>query len=172
MFHIRRVRPEMNQLDYLKQKMIPIVNQCLEKHGGGESYFDELDSLIKRDIVLMITYLKYAIEKENIQFVVVSGEIGLILSKFINKKIIPIDVNLICVNGGLRKGIEPSGINIPLCESFNAIFFDDSYYSGKTARAVRNYIHKYGGNIMRNYVFYDGCPDRHEDVVSLYRYYK
>lgn len=94
----------MDQLNYLKQKMIPIVSQCLEKHGGGESYFDELDSLIKNDIELMITYLKYAVEKENVIHVVVSGEIGLILSKLINKKIIPIDINIICLNGGLRKG--------------------------------------------------------------------
>lgn len=162
----------MNQLSYLKQKMLPIVNQCLEKHGGGESYFDELDSLIKSDIKLMLTYLKYAIERENVHHIVVSGEIGLILSKFINKKIIPIDVNLICVNGGLRKGRKPVGINIPLCESFKAIFFDDSYYSGKTTRAVREYIQEYGGTIVKNYVFYDGCQEKRNDVVGLYRYYK
>ena len=95
----------MEQLNYLKQKMIPIVNQCLKIHGGGESYFDELDGLIKNDIELMVTYLKYAVEKEKIENVVVSGEIGLILSKLISKKIIPMDVNLICLNGGLRKGI-------------------------------------------------------------------
>ena len=53
----------MEQLNYLKQKMIPIVNQCLKIHGGGESYFDELDGLIKNDIELMVTYLKYAVEK-------------------------------------------------------------------------------------------------------------
>lgn len=94
----------MEQLNYLKQKMIPIVNQCLKIHGGGESYFDELDGLIKNDIELMVTYLKYAVEKEKIENVVVSGEIGLILSKLISKKIIPMDVNLICLNGGLRKG--------------------------------------------------------------------
>lgn len=152
--------------------MTPIVNQCLEKHGGGESYFDELDSLIKSDIELMITYLKYAIERENVHHVVVSGEIGLILSKFINKKIFLININLICVNGGLRKGKEPVGTNLPLCESFKTIFFDDSYYSGKTARVVREYIQGYGGHIMKNYVFYDGCQDKREDVVSLYRYYK
>lgn len=152
--------------------MIPIVRQCLEKHGGGESYFDELDGLVKNDIELMITYLKYAIEKENVCYVVVSGEIGLILSKLISKKIIPMDVNLICMNGGLRKGKEPVGTNIPLCDSFKAIFFDDSYYSEKTAMAVRNYIQKYGGTIMRNYVFYDGCVEKHDDVMSLYRYYK
>lgn len=162
----------MNQLDYLKQKMLSIVNQCLEKHSGGESYFDELDGLIKKDVELLVTYLKHTIEIENINYVVVSGEIGLILSKLVSKKINPLNINLISINGGLRKGKEPVGTNIPLCESFKAIFFDDSYYSGKTARAVRDYIQKYGGSIVRNCVFYDGCPDKHEDVVSLYRYYK
>ena len=161
----------MEQLNYLKQKMIPIVNQCLKIHGGGESYFDELDGLIKNDIELMVTYLKYAVEKEKIENVVVSGEIGLILSKLISKKIIPMDVNLICLNGGLRKGKEPVG-TIPRYQSFKAIFFDDSYYSGKTAMAVHDYIHKCGGTIVKNYVFYDGCLKKHDDVDSLYRYYK
>lgn len=161
----------MEQLNYLKQKMIPIVNQCLKIHGGGESYFNELDGLIKNDIELMVTYLKYAVEKEKIENVVVSGEIGLILSKLISKKIIPMDVNLICLNGGLRKGEEPVG-TIPRYQSFKAIFFDDSYYSGKTAMAVHDYIHKCGGTIVKNYVFYDGCLKKHDDVDSLYRYYK
>ena len=161
----------MEQLNYLKQKMITIVNQCLKIHGGGESYFDELDGLIKNDIELMVTYLKYAVEKEKIENVVVSGEIGLILSKLISKKIIPMDVNLICLNGGLRKGEEPVG-TIPRYQSFKAIFFDDSYYSGKTAMAVHDYIHKCGGTIVKNYVFYDGCLKKHDDVDSLYRYYK
>lgn len=161
----------MNQLSYLKQKMIPIVNQCLENHGGGESYFDELDGLIKHDIELMVTYLKYAVETEKVQQVVVSGEIGLILSKLISKNIIPMDVNMICINGGLRKGEEAYGFNMPLCESFKAIFFDDSYYSGKTARAVKDYIHGYGGIIVKNYVFYDGCIENNDNVVSLHRYY-
>lgn len=162
----------MDRLVYLKQKMIPIVNQCLEKHGGGESYFDELDSLIKSDIELMISYLKYAVEKENIRYVVVSGEIGLILSKLISKKIFPTDINLIWVSGGLRKGEKAYGHNIPLCEPFKAIFFDDSYYSGKTARAVGNYIQTFGGSIIKSYVFYDGCVEEHDNVVGLYRYYK
>ena len=161
----------MDQLNYLKQKMIPIVQQCLEKHGGGESYFDELDGLVKNDIELMITYLKYAVEKEKVIHVVMSGEIGLILSKLINKRIIPIDINIICLNGGLRKGEEPVG-TIPCYQSFKAIFFDDSYYSGKTAMAVHDYIHKCGGTIVKNYVFYDGCLKKHDDVDSLSRYYK
>lgn len=152
--------------------MIPIVNQCLEKHGGGESYFDELDGLIKKDVELIITYLKYAVGKERVRHVVVSGEIGLILSKLISKKIIPMDINLIWVNGGLRKGEKAYGLNIPLCKSFKAIFFDDSYYSGKTARAVGDYIQTYGGSIIKSYVFYDGCIDEHDNVVGLYRYYK
>lgn len=171
MYRIRSVRCSMDRLAYLKQKMIPIVNQCLEKHGGGESYFDELDGIIKKDIDFMVTYLKYIVDKEKVKHVIVSGEIGLILSKLISKEIIPMDINLICINGGLRKGREPYGANIPLCESFKAVFFDDSYYSGKTARAVRDYICRYGGIITKNYVFYDGCPEQHDNVVSLYRYY-
>ena len=172
MYHIRSVKRDMNQLNYLKQKMILIVQRCLEKHGGGESYFDELDGLVKNDIELMITYLKYAVEKEHVHHVVVSGEIGLILSKLINKKIIPMDVNIICLNGGLRKWKKTVGSNIPLCESFTVIFFDDSYYSGKTSKAVREYIQKYGGTIVKNYVFYDGCIEKNDDVESLYRYYE
>lgn len=156
----------------LKQKMIPIVNHCLERHGGGESYFDELDGLIKKDIELMLSFIHYAVETENIHNVVVSGEIGLILSKLISKKSIPIDVNLILLNGGLRKGHKPVGVNLPCCKSFKAFLFDDSYYSGKTVRAVREYIQEYGGTIVKNYVFYDGCREKHDDVVSLYRYYK
>ena len=74
------------------------------------------------------------------------------------------------MNGGLRKG--KVGTNIPCYQSFKAIFFDDSYYSGKTAMAVRDYIHKCGGTIVKNYVFYDGCLKKHDDVDSLYRYYK
>lgn len=161
----------MNQLDSLRHKMLPIVNQCLEKHGGGESYFDELDSLVKSDIELMTSYLKYAVEKENIRYVVVSGEIGFILSKLIVKKIIPMDVNLIRVNGGLRKGEKAYGHNIPLCKPFKAIFFDDSYYSGKTAGAVEDYIQGYGGSIVKSYVFYDGCFEKCKNIVSLFRYY-
>lgn len=55
----------MNQLDTMRQKMLPIVNQCLEKRGGRRKLFDELDSLIKSDVELMASYLKYAVEKEN-----------------------------------------------------------------------------------------------------------
>lgn len=162
----------MDQLENLKGKMVPIVGHCLEKHGGGESYFDELDGLIKKDPDLILSYLFYAVKKERIQYVIVSGEIGLILSKLISKKIIPCDINLICINGGLRKGKKPEGTNLPLCGSFKAIFFDDSYYSGVTAKVVEDYIRNYGGNIVMKYVFYDGCIDRRDDVVSLYRYYK
>lgn len=33
--------------------------------GGRRKLFDELDSLIKSDVELMASYLKYAVEKEN-----------------------------------------------------------------------------------------------------------
>lgn len=161
----------MNTLDLLKQKMLSIVNQCLRKHGGGESYFDELDGLIKQDSELMLSYLQYAVNVEGIKNIVISGEIGQIISKLISEKNISLNANLILINGGLRKGKIAYGKNIPVAQDFKAIFLDDSLYSGKTARAVENFIRNYNGTIVKKYVFYDGCRDRHDDVVSLYQYY-
>lgn len=57
-----------------------------------------------------------------------------------------------------------------ICNKF--IFLDDSYYSGKTARKVKAAVEDNGGEIVRTYVFYDGSPEKRDDVVSLYRYYK
>ena len=165
----------MQKLDLLKEMMIPIVQQCLAKHGGGESYFDELDGMIKRNERLLQNYLQYAITSSNCNNVIVSGEIANILLKQIREY--NMDVNLICVNGGLRKGHpvwSVTGNRTKLSSYWNypLIFFDDSYYSGKTAKAVEDYVKAHDGKILEKYVFYDGCPIRHNDVVSLYRYYE
>ena len=37
----------MNKLCFLKEMMNPIVEKCLDKYGGGESYFTEIDAMIK-----------------------------------------------------------------------------------------------------------------------------
>ena len=48
----------------------------------------------------------------------------------------------------------------------------DSFYSGKTANKVEKFVNSRLGTIKCKYVFYDGSKERHDDVVSLYRYYK
>lgn len=50
---------------------------------------------------------------------------------------------------------------------YNFIFLDDSFNSGKTATKVKHAVLNNGGEIIKTYVFYDGSPIRHDDVVSM-----
>lgn len=165
----------MQQLIYLKQKMVPLVGKCLETHEGGESYFTELDRKIKENDDLLVEYLIYATGKENIDDVAISGEIGLKMLKLQKQNRIPshIKLKLIVVNGGLRRNPRITKvITTPAVTHGNrVIFFDDSYYSGKTADTVKQFIKSRGGTVIRTYVFYDGCKELKSDVLSLYRYY-
>ena len=81
---------------------------------------------------------------------------------------------IINVNGGLRTGDLID--NLDYLKSYikdkKYIFLDDSYYSGKTQRAVRNEIERLGGKLVNTFVIYDGSVNKSEDVKSLYRYYQ
>ena len=92
----------MNKLCFLKEMMNPIVEKCLDKYGGGESYFTEIDAMIKSNPVLMSEYIQYITEKENIYNVILSGEIGLKYFAMQLKQQIPSDINLFLLPGGLR----------------------------------------------------------------------
>lgn len=163
----------MQRLCEMREKMVSIVEKCLQKHGGGESYFDELDAMVKNDAELMASYIDYIINKENIHSIIVSGEIGHKIRELQLNGLINQYFNLVTVNGGLRKWwrcVEDIDISDIICRKF--IFLDDSFYSGKTATKVKHAVLNNGGEIVKTYVFYDGSPIRHDDVVSLYRYYK
>ena len=82
--------------------MNPIVEKCLDKYGGGESYFTEIDAMIKANPVLMSEYIQYITEKENIYNVILSGEIGLKYFTMQLKHQILGDINLFLLPGGLR----------------------------------------------------------------------
>ena len=166
----------MNKLCFLKEMMNPIVEKCLDIYGGGESYFTEIDAMIKANPVLMSEYIQYVTEKENIYNVILSGEIGLKYFAMQLKHQIPSDINLFLLPGGLRldtsklNGINNNYKKIWKITSSQYMFLDDSYYSGKTLNAVSEYVGRFGGIIQNSYVFYDGSPER-TDVQSLYRYY-
>ena len=51
------------------------------------------------------------------------------------------------------------------------IMFDDSYYSGSTKKALEDYLKKFGSEIYKTYVLYDGNDEVDADRKSLYRYY-
>lgn len=168
---------EKKDLEYM---MEPIVHQCLRKYGGGESYFNELDGMIKNNETLMVMFLLYIIRDSGIYNVIMSGEIGFKYMRLQLQNKIPKHINLMIVNGGLRKDNEIIGgmmsntkiEKIPeSLDNMPIIFLDDSFYSGKTANKVKEFVSSINGKVVQTYVFYDGSEKKHDDVESLYRYY-
>lgn len=161
-------------LNEMKHRMSQITKKCIDSHGGGEEYFNELDDLIKNDEDFLMSYLTY-ISQSSVKNIIVSGEIGSRIAEL--KKEHPWFLegcSIEYVNGSLRKGrpIQYSNWKLDSYKNQPFIFVDDSYYSGKTLRIVRTYIEEVlDGYLQDSYVFYDGSIDNLDDVVSLYRYY-
>ena len=161
-------------LNEMKHRMSQITKKCIDSHGGGEEYFNELDDLIKNDEDFLMSYLTH-ISQSSVKNIIVSGGIGYKIAVLKHKYSWFLeDYNIEYVNGSLRKGLPIQYSNWKLDSYKNQpfIFVDDSYYSGKTLRIVRTYIEEvHGGYLQDSYVFYDGSEDNLDDVVSLYRYY-
>ena len=169
------ISADKKDLEYV---MKPIVTECLTKHIGGENYFNELDGMIKNNETLLVLFLMYAVQDSGIYNVIMSGGIGLKYIQLQLQNKIPSYINIMTVNGGLRKGKDIVGGIASNCRTIpddfdgdRVIFIDDSFYSGKTANKVKEFVNSRAGEVVRAYVFYDGCREKHEDVVSLYRYY-
>lgn len=166
-------------LEEMKERISQMVQRCSKKHDGGESYFDYLDGLIKSDPKLLASYIKYIADKERTNHIVMSGGIGRTVLELqtILCDYIPSDIEIICVDGGLRSGGDIQNVH---CTDFSLayigskyIFVDDTYYSGKTTDKVKEFVSRYfGKDIVKTYVFYDGSLNKNEDVKSLYRYYE
>ena len=156
----------------LVERINKIVSICSSRHIGGESYFDELDCMVKNDVDLVSAYVNYIVQKEKVPNIIVSGEIRRLIRHYQHRGYIYPFINIVSVNGGLRRDRDVEEINTVdiICNKF--IFLDDSYYSGKTARKVKAAVEDNGGEIVRTYGFYDGSPEKRDDVVSLYIYYK
>ncbi len=157
----------------MMHEMRDIANECIKTHKGGETYFTELDSMIKQNENLMINYINYIIKKEKINDVIISGEIGEVYKNlWINNKI-PFNIKLHLLPGGLRNNVEIKNTENSNKSIYNKelIFIDDSFYSGKTLNKVDGYVTKNRGLIKTAYVFYDGSLEKHDHVKSLYRYY-
>lgn len=161
-------------MNEMKRRMSQIVQKCIDSHGGGEEYFNELDDLIKNDEDFLMSYLTH-ISQSSIKNIIVSGEIGSRIAELKKEHQWFLEsCNIEYVNGSLRKGLPIQYSNWKLDSYKNQpfIFVDDSYYSGKTLRIVKIYIEEVlGGYLQNSYVFYDGSEDNLDDVKSLYRYY-
>ena len=73
------IEPEM------KAGMKRIVQKCIELHGGGEEYFDELDGLIKEDKQFIISFFSYITQESETKNIIVSGELGNKIAALRNK---------------------------------------------------------------------------------------
>lgn len=158
----------------MKNKIINFVNICLSKCSGGESYFTELDKLIKNDSKLLINFIEASVKDAGINNVVISGEIGRIYYQLKQNGKLTQDILLCVLPGGLRFE-HREDFNPEYCEydvkGKDFIFLDDSYYSGKTAMVAQKWMKDHGGKVVKSYVFYDGSYEKRDDVVSLYRYW-
>ena len=144
------------------------VNECLEKYIGGEIFFDELDRAVKFDSEKLIELMNLAKSVYPQAKTIASGEIALCLHNF------KIDVDII-VQGGLRGGLKnnkkPLDLSKFVKEGEVFVFVDDSYFTGRTSLVVKEALELCGANLLGTAVIYDGCHEKRDDVVSIYRYY-
>lgn len=145
-----------------------LVEEMIKQHKGGEEFFDHLDESLKQKDYILALYTKAKNELRRGFICVVSGKFGLYFSQLMTDSI------CITVNGGLRKGekiisLEPFKNDI---KDKDFVFFDDSFYKGRTRNAVKNEIEKWGGKLIATYVCYDGSHIKDETVHSFYRYHK
>ena len=138
------------------------IQELIIEHVGGEKFFDALDDHIRSDKSYVATLLQMAEHQYGSTFTAISsGKFGQFFSQY---------KSTILVNGSLRTGLPITSLT-PFTGLTNFIFFDDSFYSGKTRDAVRTEIQRIGGILLHTYVVYDGSPNTDPTVSSLYRYY-
>lgn len=150
-----------------------IVKEMLEQHIGGEIFFDNLDQAIQTEPI--IEQLYNMVEKHNYDVnIIVSGKFGNFFSNWYMVNTNYANQMVISVNGGLRTGLSIDNLDYlkEYIKNNKFVFLDDSYYSGKTRRAVQSEIERLGGRLVNTFVIYDGSLDKSNNVKSLYRYYQ
>jgi hypothetical protein len=134
------------------------------EHGGGEGYFDNLDVGLRNPWVYRaLSEAAWAIFGPT--HLVVSGTFGSDFSRWAHGGYIMDPV--VVLPGGVLS-YEELQANYPwLSTKQTFVFLDDSYYQGRTFRAVREAL---GDRVLGAVVAYDGASEAHKDVYSLYRW--
>lgn len=146
-----------------------LVYKLLETYIGGDEYFDNLD-LNNRKNNKYFRYMLDTIKNEDFDYIIVSGHFGKSFTNYCKKNNI-YENKIILVNGSLRKNNEIDTKLIYKIDNKKVIFIDDSCYSKTTINKVKKFIEKSNGNFIKTYVFYDGCKEKDNNIVSFYRYY-
>ena len=146
-----------------------LVDELLKTYVGGDKYFDKLDLNIRKNT----EYLKYmikTIEKEEFDYIIVSGHYGKTFTNYCRKNKIFKD-KIILVNGSIRKGKKIKDVIKNNLKDKKVIFIDDSCYSKKTINEITKYIESKNGNLIKTFVYYDGSKNKSDNINSFYRYY-
>lgn len=75
------------------------------------------------------------------------------------------------VPGGLRKSNSVLDLSEYVKPGEKYVLIDDSYFMGRTEAVIRNAIEACGSELVKTFVFYDGCIEKKPNVMSMYRYY-
>lgn len=162
-------------------KIENIIFDCIKKHEGGEKFFDALDDTIRNTDVLFPILKTLAdsfdaskhfpyTDRNKIK-IIVSGRFGIEFKKFYP--------NCFLVNGNLRP--DNNYVDDVFMDDFKFhnksgdvtwIFVDDSYFLGRTANKIRDFVEDGGGTFGGIVVAYDGSVEnKKHNLKCLYRYY-
>ena len=152
----------MNIHTYLKN----VIEKNILLHTGGEAFFNALDAEIRTP--MFFQELVRVLPEGSI--IVISGKFGHAFRQYLHKT--KHTLSSILINGSLRHK-EPVKIleNKYLISENSLIFIDDSFYSGKTFRAIKQTIELHNGNMNKAIVIYDGSKQKLPYINSFYRYY-
>lgn len=134
------------------------AKELLKKGMEGEGYFDLVDDFVRTNDEMLLELYNMRSNKH----VVMSGNIA---ATYLEKGYI---VDLVAPSG-IRKG---NKVNFEEVAAFikgkTFTFIDDSYYKGRTFKAIQKEIEKYGGTLNEIIVAYDGGYD--DGIKSLISY--
>jgi hypothetical protein len=150
-------------------KINTIVNRNLKTLTGGQKFFTQMDKEVQLPVFFEALWERA--KKEQGDFTpAVSGGYGLEFARYLR---VHQKVKAVTFNGSLRSK-EPISLanNRHLIQDKKVVFFDDTFYQGKTRNKVSQEIERLGGKLVATYVCYDGSKITDPSVHSLYRYHK
>ena len=149
------------------------IGEILKQHPEGKDFFNTLDAMIRGDLNILSTFVRFAIgniTNPKSYVLVLTGRFGIALINNFGTYLNDLFSQVILVNGGIREGNVPAILAENL-GSNHCIMFDDSFYSGKTRDTINSKLNELHASIEETYVVYDGSITKDRNVFSMFRYH-